>query len=49
MISLRLEEVRAGNYKKFDPTNAISRDNLAGWESVVLGETNSMDPGSGGV
>lgn len=48
-ISMRLEEVRAGNYRKFDPTNAIERDNLAGWEAVVLGRTNSMDPGSGGI
>ena len=51
-ISMKLEEIRTGDFGKFSPedsNNPIKRDNLAGWESVVLGSTNSMDPGSGGV
>ena len=48
-ISMNLEEVRTGDFQDFDPTNQVQKDNLAGWESVILGETNSMDPGSGGL
>lgn len=50
-VSMKLEELRTGNFGKFDPksTNPVVRDNLAGWESVVLGPTGSLDPGSGGL
>lgn len=48
-ITMSLEELRVGNFRTFDPANSIERDNLAGWEAVVLGDTNSMDPGSGGL
>lgn len=45
-INLKLEELRTGDFGEFAPQgNPIERDNLAGWEAVVLGETNSMDPG----
>ena len=49
-ISLKLEEFRTGNFGKFtgNPNDIIERDNLAGWEAVVLGTeegTNSLDPG----
>lgn len=45
-IDLKLEEIRTGDFGEFAPKgNPIERDNLAGWEAVVLGETNSMDPG----
>ena len=49
-ISLKLEEFRTGNFGKFtgNPNDIIERDNLAGWEAVVLGNdegTNSLDPG----
>ena len=45
-ISLKLEEIRTGDFGEFAPKgNPIERDNLAGWEAVVLGETHSMDPG----
>jgi len=46
-VNLKLEELRAGDFGDFIPKggNPIERDNLAGWEAVVLGETNSMDPG----
>jgi hypothetical protein len=49
-ISLKLEELRTGSFGKFDPTNAsiVERDNLAGWEAVILGPTTSLDPGYGG-
>jgi hypothetical protein len=45
-ISMKLEELRTGDFGDFEPKGeAVKRDNLAGWEAVVLGETNSMDPG----
>jgi hypothetical protein len=45
-VTLKLEEIRTGDFGEFVPKgNPIERDNLAGWEAVVLGETNSMDPG----
>ena len=45
-ITLKLEEFRTGDFGEFAPKGSpIERDNLAGWEAVVLGETNSMDPG----
>jgi len=50
-VTLKLEELRTGTFGKFDPTsnNIIERDNLTGWESVILGPTTSMDPGYGGI
>lgn len=49
-ISMTLEELRAGDFGEFNPKgNIIERDNLAGWESVVFGSTNSMDPGYEGI
>lgn len=45
-ISMKLEEVRTGDFGEYDPVNVIKRDNLAGWESVVTGENHSMDPGA---
>lgn len=50
-INMKLEEIRTGDFGEFNPedaNNIIKRDNLAGWEAVVLGETHSMDPGYGG-
>jgi hypothetical protein len=45
-INLKLEEFRTGDFQEFDPKGSlVERDNLAGWEAVILGETNSMDPG----
>jgi len=47
-IDLKLEEIRAGDFSEFQPmiqANPIKRDNLAGWEAVVLKETHSTDPG----
>jgi len=51
-INMKLEEIRTGDFGEFnseDANNIIKRDNLAGWEAVVLGETHSMDPGYGGA
>ena len=48
-VTMTLEELRTGNFGEFDASKVISQDNLAGWEAVVLGETNNMDPGSGGL
>lgn len=51
-FNLKLEEIRTGDFGEFDPdasNNPIKRDNLAGWESVVTGATNSMDPGYDGI
>jgi len=45
-ISMKLEEIRTGDFGEYDPVNVIKRDNLAGWESVVTGENHSMDPGA---
>jgi hypothetical protein len=49
-VSMKLEEFRAGNFEKFDATStrALDRDNNAGWESVVLSNARSMDPGGAG-
>jgi len=46
-VNMKLEELRAGNFQEFkEPNNLIvSRDNLAGWESVVTQKHQSMDPG----
>ncbi len=48
-INLKLEEIRTGDFGEFDTTSIIKKDNLAGWEAVVLGDTHSMDPGYGGI
>jgi len=51
-IGMKLEEFRTGDFGVWNHNNVdnpIKRDNLAGWESVVLGDTNSMDPGYFGV
>ena len=51
-INMKLEEIRTGDFGEFnseDANNIIKRDNLAGWEAVVLGDSRSMDPGYGGA
>tara|TARA_R100001377_G_scaffold38540_1_gene21455 strand:+ start:1263 stop:2282 length:1020 start_codon:yes stop_codon:yes gene_type:complete len=50
-ITMKLEENRTGDFGVFDATNQNTRvrDNLAGWESVVINNTRSGDPGSGGL
>jgi len=48
-ITMKLEEIRTGNFGSFDANQIIQQDNLAGWEAVVEGDTLSMDPGSGGL
>lgn len=48
-ISMNLEEVRTGDFGDFDPNQQVAKDNLAGWESVILEEANSTDPGVGGL
>ena len=48
-ITMKLDEIRTGDFGEFDTTDIIKKDNLAGWEAVVLGETHSMDPGYGGA
>lgn len=45
-VNMKLEEFRTGNFGEFvGRAEGIVKDNLAGWEAVVLGDTNSMDPG----
>ena len=44
-VSMRLEELRAGDYEKFKPGDLVSRDNLVGWEAVISNAHQSMDPG----
>ena len=48
-ITMKLEEIRTGDFGEFDTADIIKKDNLAGWEAVVLGDTHSMDPGYGGI
>tara|TARA_R100000951_G_scaffold115423_2_gene123460 strand:+ start:342 stop:1370 length:1029 start_codon:yes stop_codon:yes gene_type:complete len=48
-ITMNLEEIRTGDFGKFNTTKITQQDNLAGWEAVVNGDTHSMDPGSGGL
>lgn len=45
-VSMTLEEVRAGDFGEFDPNDQVKKDNLAGWESVLMTDWNSTDPGS---
>jgi hypothetical protein len=44
-VSMRLEELRAGDYEKFKPGDLVARDNLVGWEAVISSPHQSMDPG----
>ena len=45
-VTMKLEEIRTGDFGEFDPADVIKRDNLTGWESVVLDNAyHSMDPG----
>ena len=46
-ITMKLEEIRTGDFGDFNTTDIIKKDNLAGWEAVVNGDTRSMDPGYG--
>jgi len=50
-VSMKLEEIRTGDFGVFSTNvnDVVKRDNLAGWEAVVLGDSHSMDPGGGGV
>jgi hypothetical protein len=48
-VELKLEEIRAGDFGEFDQSNVVKKDNLAGWEAVVLGDSHTMDPGYTGV
>ena len=42
-ISLSLEEVRVGDFSKYQPATMLKRDNLTGWESAV-GSPHTIDP-----
>lgn len=46
-VSITLNEVRIGNFGKFESFNAIEGDNNVGWEAVL--EDNNMDPFNGGI
>ena len=46
-ITMKLDEIRTGDFGEFDTADIIKKDNLAGWEAVVLGDMHSMDPGYG--
>ena len=35
VINLELEELRSGNFEKYDPALLIARNNLTGWESAI--------------
>lgn len=43
--TMSLEEVRAGNFGKFDHSKKIEQDNICGWEAVVSDPHQSVDPG----
>ena len=43
--TMSLEEVRAGDFGKFDPSTRIEQDNICGWEAVVSSPHQSVDPG----
>ena len=43
-VKMSLEELRTGDFGKFDQAEYIKRDNLAGWESVIS-SPNTTDPG----
>lgn len=42
---MNLEEIRAGDFQKFRPSDQVKKDNLVGWEGVVSNYHQSMDPG----
>ena len=42
-ISMKLSELRVGEFKEFEPNQAISRDGVAGWEAIFKQAT--FDPG----
>jgi hypothetical protein len=44
-ISLSLSENRTGNFGKFESSEFISGDNIAGWEAIIQG--NNTDPYTG--
>lgn len=44
-VSMKLEELRAGDYEKFEAGSLVKRDNLVGWEAIISGPHQSMDPG----
>ena len=44
IIDLTLDEVRVGNFGKYEPGKLISRDNLTGWESAVGDPYSTTDP-----
>lgn len=43
-VALKLEELRTGDFGKFDRNDIIGKDNLAGWEAVI--DEGTMDPGT---
>lgn len=43
-VTLNLEELRAGEFGKYQANEYFARDNLAGWESVIS-EPHMIDPG----
>jgi hypothetical protein len=48
-VQLKLEEIRAGDFGEFDQSDVVKKDNLAGWEAVVMGDSHTMDPGYTGI
>jgi hypothetical protein len=44
--TLSLEELRAGDFGKFNPATPVEQDNICGWEAVVSNPHQSIDPGS---
>ena len=44
-VTLTLDEVRASDFGKYERALPVSRDNLAGWESVIGESPGSLDPG----
>jgi len=42
-VSISLQEVRVGNFGKYEPATITVRDNITGWESVIS-EPHSTDP-----
>ena len=44
--TLSLEELRAGDFGKFNPATQVEQDNICGWEAVVSSPHQSIDPGS---
>jgi hypothetical protein len=44
--SMSLEEIRAGDYQKYELGDIVKRDNVVGWEAVIDPGVNSLDPGA---